>query len=140
MLNWLKKIREDWKKDAERIRKLEEDQRNEIKAKMIRKQSLIEKFENLDRYSGSLDEYEQLRGKDYIILDTNLPKKSVTFYLKKEKWKDQDYDLIEILINQGCHGFIHYRNYCDYEKVSIGSRTGAVYSEEIPFMKEIGIP
>lgn len=64
-----------------------------------RKKELERRIEELDRFTGSLEEYNSLKGEDYMIMDTGRPQKFVTIYIE---------DLFKQMVSQGCTALIRY--------------------------------
>jgi hypothetical protein len=88
-----------FKKNIELKRKFEEQEKRqkeeEIEARIMRAK-LERKIANLDRFPGSLAEYNAFKGLEYEIMDTGMPEKFV-----------DERDLRKIVI-QGCEALIHY--------------------------------
>jgi hypothetical protein len=63
---------------------------------------LEEKIDSLDRFTGSLTEYNILKGCEHVPMDTGRPKKYVSVDYERET------ELIRLLMDNGCTGFIRY--------------------------------
>jgi len=68
-----------------------------------KEKALEERIEALDRFTGSLAEYNALKGKDYVIMVIARPKKFV--YVDG---KNREYFTLQSLMSYGCTGFVRY--------------------------------
>ena len=71
----------------------------------IEREKLEQILSNMDKFCGSLEEYNDLKGQEYIIIDTKKPEKYVYLVSLDRK---ENRELIKKIINQGCEGFIRY--------------------------------
>lgn len=69
-----------------------------------RERELERRIEELDRFPGSLEEYNSLKGEDYMIMDTGRPKK----FVRIDGVNYKENPLLQEIISQGCIGFIRY--------------------------------
>lgn len=65
---------------------------------------LERRLDELDRFTGSLEEYNALKGSEHVIMDTKIAQKYV--YIDAEKRRN--ISLLQQLLNKGCTGFIRY--------------------------------
>lgn len=68
-----------------------------------REATLEKRIFGLDRFTGSLEEYNALKGQEYAIIDTGRPQKFVNI----DNGTDER-EYIELLMEQGCEGFVRY--------------------------------
>lgn len=68
------------------------------------------KIEWLDKFPGSLDEYNSLKKEEHVFMDTGNPMKFV--YLDFKQFDSRE--LLEYLISNGCTGFIRYMPHSSY--------------------------
>ena len=67
-----------------------------------RQKELERRIGELDRFTGSLSEYNALKNEDYMIMDTGRARKFVRIDI------DSEDSLLQNLISQGCTGVIRY--------------------------------
>lgn len=78
-----------------------------VKIKEQEQGQLESRIEQMDKYPGSISDYNRFKDGNYVEMDTGRPLKIVQVETTDVD-NDPEYNLLTRLINDGCTGFIHY--------------------------------